>query len=63
MAVQAEITSRPGSSVVERFLGKEEVGSSILLPGSIDRFTVKTVSQKSRHGRYYTSRVHGMFAD
>ena len=25
----------PGSSVVERFLGKEEVGSSILLPGSI----------------------------
>jgi large subunit ribosomal protein L33 len=24
----------PGSSGVERFLGKEEVGSSILLPGS-----------------------------
>ena len=26
----------PGSSVVERFLGKEEVGSSILLSGSSD---------------------------
>ena len=28
--------SGPGSSVVERFLGKEEVGSSILLPGFND---------------------------
>ena len=27
----------PGSSVVERFLGKEKVGSSILLSGSSDR--------------------------
>ena len=26
----------PGSSVVERFLGKEKVGSSILLSGSSD---------------------------
>jgi hypothetical protein len=34
LSERASRTGGPGSSVVERFLGKEEVGSSILLPGS-----------------------------
>ena len=40
----------PGSSVVERFLGKEKVGSSILLSGSsdIERHLVQASSSAGR---------------